>query len=174
MHVNQNFFSLRRFFLIRGKCIIENSDVSQWLLLVSFIQNHSAITQLFYMTSSSLKPIVHDLLYSEMLRERNSSPSWKVSQKIFSTSRGDPASPSSAPPYLPTSSYATVAVATSPIMHANLQRFVSSLIWQSGLLKLLYTVPTTSYRKQARSQTFLKGGSKIKKRREAPPKISAN
>jgi len=81
-----NFFSLRCFFLTWGKCIIENSDVSQWLLLVSFIQNHSAITQLFYVTtSSSLKPIVHDLLYSEMLRERNYSPSWKV--KKFSALR---------------------------------------------------------------------------------------
>jgi len=73
-----------------------------------FIQNHSAITQLFYVTSSSLKPIVHDLLCSEMLRERNSSPSWKVSQKNFHASCGDPTSPSSVPPYLPTSSYATV------------------------------------------------------------------
>jgi len=38
--------------------------------LISFIQNHSAITQLFYMmTSSSLKLLVHDFLCSKMLRE---------------------------------------------------------------------------------------------------------
>ena len=80
--------SSRCFFLIRGKCIIENSNVSQWLLLVSFIQNHSAITQLFYVTmSSSLKPIVHHLLYSEMLRERNSSLNWKVTN-VFALRAG--------------------------------------------------------------------------------------
>ena len=55
-----------------------------WSLCVSFIQNHSAITQLFYLTSSNLKPIAHVLLYSEMLRERTSSSNWKVSQKTFS------------------------------------------------------------------------------------------
>ena len=51
-----NFFSHGEcFFLFRGKHIIENSDVCQWLVLVSYIQNHSAITQLFYvMTSLSL------------------------------------------------------------------------------------------------------------------------
>ena len=39
------------------------------LVLVSFTQNHSAITQLFYVTSLSLKLLVHDLLCSEMLQE---------------------------------------------------------------------------------------------------------
>ena len=59
------------FFLFRSKSIfIENSDVCQWLVLVSFIQNHSTITQLFYVTTNSnLKLLVHDLLCSEMLRE---------------------------------------------------------------------------------------------------------
>ena len=67
-----------------------------------FIQNHSALTQLFYMTmSSSPKPLVHDLTCSEMLQElllhqaekQESSQPWQpwLSQ----------------PPYLPTSSYAT-------------------------------------------------------------------
>ena len=65
--------------------LLKTPMFSQWLLLVSFIQNHSAITQLFYVTtSSSLKPIVHDLLYSEMVRERNSSPiELKSMSKIF-------------------------------------------------------------------------------------------
>ena len=31
-------------------------DISQWLLLISFIHNHSAITKLFYVMSLSLKP----------------------------------------------------------------------------------------------------------------------
>ena len=55
--------------MIWGMYIIENSNVSQWLVPVSLIQNHSAITQLFYVTSSSLKLLVHNLLHSKMLQE---------------------------------------------------------------------------------------------------------
>jgi len=39
----------------------------------SFLLSRISITQLFYVTSLSLKPKVHDLVYTEMLRERNSS-----------------------------------------------------------------------------------------------------
>jgi len=65
--------------------IIKNSNVCQRLVLVSFIQNHSAITQLFYMmTSLSLKPLVHDLIiYVARCYRAAASPSWKASQKIF-------------------------------------------------------------------------------------------
>ena len=65
----QTSFCSKCFSWFRGKYIIE-SDVCQWLVLVSFIQNHSEITQLFYvMTSSRQKPLVHDLLCSKMLPE---------------------------------------------------------------------------------------------------------
>ena len=93
------------FFLFRGKYIIENSDVCQWLVLVSFIQNHSAITQLFYVTTSlSLKLLVHNLLCSEILQvelllhqaEKSKNFCTLLWQLWLSQ-----------PPYLPTSSYAT-------------------------------------------------------------------
>ena len=90
------------------------------------LSNHPTV---YVTTSSSLKAIVHDLLYSEMLRERNSSPSWKVSQKIFRATCGDPASASSAPPYLPTSSYATVLHYINTTAYAP---FPPSINWEAG------------------------------------------
>ena len=83
--------------MYHGKRIIENSDVSQLLVLISFIQNHSAITQRFYVTmSSSLKPLVHDLLCTKMLRALLP----RRAEKSVKNFLGSPGS-CSQPPYLP-------------------------------------------------------------------------
>jgi len=103
MSFANKLFSSRCFFLIRGKCIIENSVVSQWLLATRF----------FYPESFSNHPTVlrDDALKSEAISawplRAASLLSWKASQEIFCTSHGDPSSPGSASPpisqHLPTS-----------------------------------------------------------------------
>ena len=126
-----------------NKLLLDSRQVYCWKLRCFsmtatrfFYPESLTITQLFYVTtSSSLKPIVHDLLYSKMLRECNSSPSWKVNQKIFCASHGDPTSPSSAPPYLPTSSYTTVNNAQANATYPPFSTFCPILhqTWTQGI-----------------------------------------
>ena len=94
------------FFSLRGKHIIETPMFfNDWYTFNSLTQNHSAITQLFHlMTSSSLKPTFY--ICSEMLWELLLHWAEKKSKKCLHFAWGTLCSPGQ-PPYPPTSSYTT-------------------------------------------------------------------